>query len=295
MGQGIQGGFCCRGIPDDCSRTSPVVSVIVPTLNPGPDLEPTLDSILGQTFRQFEILVVDGGSTDGTVDRLRRYGVRIECWISEPDRGVYDACNKGITMSRGIWIYILPAGDRLASPDLLDALFAVRPAGKLVYGNVRLAGTGRIYDGRFTRHKLCRRNICQQAIFYHRDLFRRLGMFDLKYPILADRVFNYRCFGAPWVGPEYRDMVIAEYRGGGLSEGGEDVAYVQDRYRIMKESLGLRFLVLHRLYEIQKGAVNALAEPVARWWRSRCGSQAGNGGRIGGKDEAPGGPGRSRE
>jgi glycosyltransferase involved in cell wall biosynthesis len=274
-----RGGVRFRGVPVDPAQGPPVVSVVVPTFNPGPDLEPTLDSVLCQTFPDFEILVIDGGSTDGTVETLRRFGDRIECWISEPDRGVYDAYNKGIGLSRGEWIYFLPAGDRLTSPDLLRRIFAVPPSGLMVYGNVRISGTGTIYDGRFTRHKMCRRNICQQAIFYHRDLFRRLGPFDLRYPVLADRVFNYRCFGSSWVRPEYRDLVIAEYKSGGLSERVEDLAYVADRYRIMRESLGLGFLVLHRLYEIQKDAVNLFAEPVADWWRRKSGKPPRRAGR----------------
>ena len=85
----------------DPAKVPPVVSVVVPTFNPGPDLEPTLDSALGQTFSEFESLVIDGGSTDGTVETLRRFGDRIECWISEPDRGVYDVYNKGIDLSPG--------------------------------------------------------------------------------------------------------------------------------------------------------------------------------------------------
>jgi len=87
-------------------------SVITPTLNPGPKLEATINSVLSQNQKLFEYIIVDGGSTDETLNVIRKYGKRIK-WVSKKDRGVYDAMNKGIKMARGDYLYFLGAGDHL--------------------------------------------------------------------------------------------------------------------------------------------------------------------------------------
>src|SRR5260221_9607043 len=88
------------------------VSVITPTLNPGPKLEATINSVLAQKAELFEYIIVDGGSTDETLSLVRKYGKRLT-WVSKKDRGVYDAMNKGIKMARGDYLYFLGAGDHL--------------------------------------------------------------------------------------------------------------------------------------------------------------------------------------
>src|SRR5258705_11239297 len=86
--------------------------IITPTLNSGPKLEATINSVLSQKEDLFEYIVVDGGSSDETLNLLRKHGERIK-WISEKDRGVYDAMNKGIGMASGRYLYFLGAGDHL--------------------------------------------------------------------------------------------------------------------------------------------------------------------------------------
>src|SRR4051812_32065996 len=123
-----------------------LVSIVVPTFNARDTLKQCLDSVIGQTFPGKEIIVVDGGSTDGTIDLIKSYGPRIESWLSEPDRGVFDAFNKGIKRARGRWLYFLGSDDYLYDRDVLlrlaPCLSMDPPVARLVYGRVALVGPG---------------------------------------------------------------------------------------------------------------------------------------------------------
>src|SRR5512138_2868657 len=96
----------------------PLVSVVTPVFNGAATLARCIESVAGQTYPNVEHLVADGGSADGTTGVLRRAGVA--WWVSEPDRGIYDAINKGIDESHGEWLYFLGADDVVATPDALE-------------------------------------------------------------------------------------------------------------------------------------------------------------------------------
>ena len=213
----------------------PLISIITPTFNSGAKIAATIASVLSQRKGLYEFLVIDGGSTDDTVAHLRAQGPALR-YVSEPDKGVYDAMNKGICLSSGKFLYFLGAGDRLL-PGALEAVAAElsklpcqqktsRPT--LLYGDVRLAIDSRPYDGRFNRFKLLRRNICHQAIFYQRSVFERLGFYNTKYRSLADWEFNIRCFNDYGVCKRYIPLQIADYEGGGKSQTTHDIAFQGD-------------------------------------------------------------------
>lgn len=104
--------------PTPANGDPPAVSVVTVTYNSEATLERTIESVLSQTFRPIDYVVVDGGSTDSTLDILKRYEGRLR-HISEPDNGIYDAMNKGVRLARGSWIHILNSDDYYAAPDCL--------------------------------------------------------------------------------------------------------------------------------------------------------------------------------
>jgi len=169
---------------------------------------------------------------------LRRYEESIEYWVSEPDNGIYDALNKGITLARGEWLYFLGADDLLADSRVLEKVFAQRRDSLFIYGDVLYGDSGAIYGGVFTRQMLTKRNICQQGIFYRSDLFRRLGPFDMKYPLLADWLYNMRVFSLKESRPAHLDMVIAEYSLSGASSRKLDLSFYGDRLQLIRKHLG---------------------------------------------------------
>jgi glycosyltransferase involved in cell wall biosynthesis len=228
----------------------PLVSIIIATYNCATTIEQTIRSVTSQDFVGLELIIIDGGSNDGTLDIIKNHARAIDYWLSEPDRGVYDAFNKGIALAHGTWLYFLGGDDRFADDHVLQRVFSRPLKGKMIYGNVLLEGAGpmkrknKVYDGKFSKAKLCLRNICQQAIFYHHSLFDTLGKFNLKYPILADYAFNLKAFAAEGTKPHFVDTSIAIFWDEGLSGQYTDLAFEQDRPALVKKFYGFPYVFL---------------------------------------------------
>jgi len=217
----------------------PLFTVIIPTLNAAAKLPMTLESVLHQDFADFELLIVDGGSSDATAEAVAAFSSdsRLRC-DSRPDDGIYASMNRGIGLARGRFLYFLGAGDSLNPSVLREVAAILPPAGKsLVYGNV-LFPDGSIYDRDFWPGKFQLRNICHQAIFYEHTLFGG-GRFETKYRTWADWVFNMKCFGDRSVAKLYIDKVIARYEGGGVSSRGPDPIFLAEHAQLVRQHLGL--------------------------------------------------------
>ena len=233
----IEGGLRSR-MNSNHQAPAPLVSVITATYNAGEDLEKCIESVLKQDYEQVELIVIDGGSTDATLDIIRKYDQRIEYWISEKDQGVYDALNKGIDVAHGDWLFFLGADDYLAGEQILTNIFSEPQCSKLLYGNVIWGDSGRVYDGKFCSTKLYYRNICQQAIFYHRSLFDDFNRFDLRYPYWSDWAFNMKAFSSRKTKPKYLDMVVSYYCTDGISSNMKDNILLKHRNKIFTECFG---------------------------------------------------------
>ncbi len=98
----------------------PKISIITAVLNRVNTIEQTISSVVNQTYQNYEYILIDGGSNDGTVDVIKKYEDQIAYWISEPDNGVYDAFNKGILVAKGEYIHFLGSDDCLYAPDTLE-------------------------------------------------------------------------------------------------------------------------------------------------------------------------------
>lgn len=208
-----------------------VFSIITPTLNCASTIEGCLKSVAGQTFRDVEHIIVDGLSDDGTQELAGKYddGSGKVIIVSEKDRGIYEAMNKGINLANGRWLFFLGSDDELFDQHVLSNLFSKvlsSTKARLVYGDVLIcrdiqwAKRGDIYDGKFDVDKLFSRNICHQAIFYRRDLFAEYGLFNLSYPVCSDWEMNLRLFKREKT--IYVPQIIARF-GGGIS-GGKNVS-----------------------------------------------------------------------
>jgi glycosyltransferase involved in cell wall biosynthesis len=179
---------------------------------------------LSQSISDFEYVVIDGASTDGTLEVIREMTIGINVRVtSERDAGIYDAMNKGVRIARGKWLYFLNAGDRFADDGVLErvlATFNKSPKIKLGYGDVIYCAKGQQRLVRFDWLRgwnLRFEHLCHQAVFARRDLFERLGGFDLRFRINADWDWLLRAFSCG-IGRTYLGFPIALYDGTGFSE-----------------------------------------------------------------------------
>jgi glycosyltransferase involved in cell wall biosynthesis len=114
----------------------PLVSVITVNRDMAADLESTLESVLVQDYPRFESIVIDGGSRDGSRAVIQAHAARLAHWVSEPDKSLYDAMNKGVAAAKGDWILFMNSGDRFAGPDVLSRVFAAdRREADVLYGH----------------------------------------------------------------------------------------------------------------------------------------------------------------
>jgi len=205
---------------------NPFFSIIIPTYNSEKTVKRTLDSIFFQNFKDYEIIFVDGDSQDETlsiVNQFKDYRVKI---YSEPDKGVYDAMNKGILKANGEWLYFIGSDDYLHAADVLQKVYdqLQKIKNHVLYGNVIIKGDagwakdGQIYNGKYTLQRLLRGNICHQAIFYRRSfLIENNLIYNLNYPIVADWDFNIQC--RLKTSFTYLAIIVAVFNAGGISTG----------------------------------------------------------------------------
>jgi glycosyltransferase involved in cell wall biosynthesis len=249
------------------------VSIVTVTYNPGELLEPTMRSVAEQVGVQIDYVVVDGASKDGTVDRLRSFGKRIEeieadggqdernqltyRWVSEPDRGLYDAMNKGLVMAQGDYVLFLNAGDTLAHPRVLADLWSERKGAAVYYGQAmvvesmggRELGLRKPLPPQHLNWRSLRFGmvVSHQAFVIKRE---RALPYDLQYRICADIDWMIRCLrvldpGA--LGPEvvsskvlgvhFADRVLVHFLDGGLSSQRRKAAW-KERFLIMSRHYG---------------------------------------------------------
>ena len=168
----------------------PKVTIITVCYNAIDCIETTLQSVLQQTYSNIEYIVVDGGSNDGTLDVIKKYSSHIAKFISEPDKGIYDAMNKGIVLSSGEWINFMNAGDVFVNERVVEDVFTYNIAHNtgVIYGNVFMhypgeEGVIKVLDN--LKEGQIQYSLNHQSTFTNGDFLRRVG-YDTSYRIAAD-------------------------------------------------------------------------------------------------------------
>lgn len=179
------------------------ISVVTVVLNAVTNIDRCVATVLNQTYGNVEYVVIDGGSTDGTLDALSRYSHRIDYFVSEPDRGLYHAMNKGYHAATGDYVYFLNSDDWFCDEAVVaDVAAAIQqnPMVDLVYGDVLMRSGERVARKPqvpvLNRESLCRKGFCHQALFARRALLERTGGFSEKYRIVADGDWLARALAA---------------------------------------------------------------------------------------------------
>lgn len=173
----------------------PLVSIVTPSYNQARFLEETIRSVLGQDYERIEYIIVDGGSTDGSLEIIRRYADRLAWWVSEPDRGQTDAINKGFSHAKGQVLAWLNSDDTYRPEAISEAVayLQAHPEAAMVYGDACFIDENGNEMGKFparqTDYRRLRRgyvHIPQQAAFFRADLWRKVGPLDPSFYFAMD-------------------------------------------------------------------------------------------------------------
>lgn len=206
------------------------LSIITINRNNAGGLECTLNSVLTQTLGEFEHIIIDGASTDNSVEVIKEYvrkaegvnGLRVE-WISEKDSGIYEAMNKGLKMAHGKYTLMLNSGDYLVDEHVIEKIMPELDGIDIVQGNII-----ENHDGKMSRNRgygksdidlfdILKGHFLHQASFCRRDLFERYGYFDESYRISADTKFFLYCLGRKDATFRYIDLDVTNYDMTGIS------------------------------------------------------------------------------
>ena len=158
------------------------VTIITVCRNHAQLLERTIQSVESQTWQDKEYLVIDGASTDETMEVILRHQASITRWVSEPDQGIYDAMNKGVRMAQGEWVIFMNAGDTFASDDTLQGVFGSPQDADVIYGDVIKEGHVKKAEAPHNAHRMF---FCHQSAFVRTSCLRAFP-FDTTHRMSAD-------------------------------------------------------------------------------------------------------------
>jgi len=218
-------------------ESRPLLSIVTVLYNSKKDFEETFANVLQQTMQDFELVIIDGGSDDGTVQSIQARKDRVAYWCSEPDRGIYHAMNKGIAHANGKWITFMNAGDSYYDNQVLADIAEVLNKHKrgVVYGNAWSHNADRRLGFRIKPDSIeffslkYNMPVCHQAMFFHHSEFENLGHFDESFKVVADHEWFVRFMSHSSKYAHYTNRDVVNYLIEGFS--------VSNRMRGFKERI----------------------------------------------------------
>ena len=261
------------------------LSLITINRNNAAGLEKTLRSVASQTFKEFEYIVIDGASTDGSVDVIKKYESQFAQlrWVSEPDAGIYNAMNKGIRMATGDYIQILNSADCLAAPDVTERMLAALEKAdnpSILYGNmVKCFPDGRkIVDKCFAGQEITMLGMFTGTLnhdpaYIRRDLFEKYGYYDESLKIVSDWKWYLQAIILGSEKPQYVDIDVTLFDMTGISETNKDLDK-EERKKVLEQLFPKTVLTDYEKYAFPIGQIKRLQRhPWAYklvWLLERC-------------------------
>ena len=211
------------------------ISIITVVYNAAATIEQTILSVVKQDYSNIEYIIVDGGSTDGTLDIVKKYEEKIALWLSEPDHGIYDAMNKGLTHATGDYIYYLGADDCLLAPTSISQVVSFlqdNPEVDVLCASVMMVDTvyriEKVYSSNFSEADvLSGYNTPHQGMFVRREILQK-HRFDTSYHIAADYKNFLKFYLDQNIALKQTAMIVAYYANDGVSGNGTDAQRMED-------------------------------------------------------------------
>jgi glycosyltransferase involved in cell wall biosynthesis len=252
--QRLEGGRRTRGLV----RTEPpLVTIVTVVFRAKDDLAAILNNVFEHDPHDFELIVIDANSKDGTVELLQEWNDKIEYWLSEPDKGIFDAMNKAQPFAQGDFLYHLNAGDRLLRLPREELELARREKIDVATFPVSVDGNREFRPSCGSMLKL-KNTLHHQGTFYRRETFPQ---YDLQYPLLADFDMNQRLAlrGAKM---KSFDKVVAWHTSGGAGDTGEGY---REHCRILRKNHGRLYMTLSVILSEWKGIKARRKAALKRW------------------------------
>ena len=199
------------------------LSIITINYNNLAGLQKTMESVFSQTCKDFEYIVIDGASTDGSAEYIRAHADQLTYWVSEKDSGIYNAMNKGVRAAKGEYLLMLNSGDFLVDDRVIERILPELDGTDIVQGNNIEEREGGVYRNRgFAKSDIDLFDVMKgfflhQASFCRRDLFEKYGYFDESYRIAGDTKFFMNCLGVHGATFKYVDIDVSNFDCNGIS------------------------------------------------------------------------------
>jgi len=202
---------------------NPSLSIITINFNNRVGLQKTIESVVCQRFTYYEWIVIDGGSTDGSIELIEQYAEHFSFWVSETDKGIYNAMNKGIEKAKGDYLLFLNSGDSLCDEGVIEDFYKLNPNSDIVSGNIITDDS--IYNIRFSPEEqelsykyLCESTILHPSSFIKRELFLKYGGYDESLKIVSDWKFFFICLIQHSCSYQKWERCVTNFSTDGISE-----------------------------------------------------------------------------
>lgn len=250
-------------------KKMPVISIITINLNNAQGLQKTIESVVSQTFSSFEFIVIDGGSTDNSHSVIEAYSKYLTYWVSEPDRGIYHAMNKGIKVAKGNYCLFLNSGDWLVNHTVLADVFSENSKADIIAGDVYY------YDNQrniiqwhvaspdvMSAKTLFEGSLPHQSTFIRRALFETIGYYNESLRIASDWLFFVEALLEKGCSYKHYQGVVSYFNMDGIScNPATDSLPKREQLRVLQQKYPLFLADYDRLAELE--------EKEKRWSRSR--------------------------
>ena len=224
------------------SQYKPLISIITPVLNGARFIEQTIQTVINQDYENIEYIIIDGGSTDQTLDIIKKYANKISFWVSEPDKGIYDAQNKGVFHSSGEYFVILNSGDFFAGNDVVSKIaerIIAFPNVDYIYSNAFLLKDTKnhtIISFKSDISNIYKHNsVPHPTLFSRTRFFKETGGFDTSLKISADYDYVFRLTANRCLGTKIKEFTVY-IRQGGYSylnlDSLEEFLFVQKKHNV---------------------------------------------------------------